>query len=153
MIALGVDVSTWKVAICGIREDGSLTKHPVPLDRRAVGARRLLGARLAAFSVLGAYRNEACIVLVEEPARGDIQRIACVVTEAAQAAIPGAVVMTARPNTWKLEALGYGAAKKPQIMEHARARGYEGDDQDIADAIGIADAAWGRWHASQGEAA
>jgi Holliday junction resolvasome RuvABC endonuclease subunit len=49
----------------------------------------------------------------------------------------------APPGRWKKLALGpgYGNAKKEQIMVWARERGYDGNLQDEADALGIAVAA------------
>lgn len=50
-------------------------------------------------------------------------------------------VDTLPPTSWKKEALGNGALKKPQIMDWARGVGYSGSSQDEADALGIARAA------------
>lgn len=152
MIALGIDVSTTKIAIGGIREDVSLVTKALELDPNARAARRLVGARLIAYAALGGHAGECCACVVENPLnrRPNMQLlgVAFVVIEAAQAAMPGAIVMDAHVGTWKKEALGdgHGGASKDEVMAHAIALGYQGDDQDIADALVMADCAWGRWH-------
>lgn len=153
MIALGCDVSTKKVAIAGIREDGTQTHHTLLLDHNQRGARRLVEARSVAFTVLRGYRAECHSVMVEEAWKGDIQRIAIVVSEAAQAALPGALVWTASPGMWKRETIGDGAATKDVVMAAAQGLGYEGRDQDLADALVMAQCAWERWNRALGEAA
>lgn len=50
-------------------------------------------------------------------------------------------VMTLPSAQWKREALGNGAAKKPDVMAGARRLGYRFNDQDAADAICMADCA------------
>jgi Holliday junction resolvasome RuvABC endonuclease subunit len=152
VIALGIDVSTKKLAIAGIREDGSLVTKALELDPNARAARRLVGARLVAHAALGGHAGECCACIVENPLnrRPNMQLlgVAFVVIEAAQSAMPGAIVMDAHVGTWKKEALGdgHGGATKEEVMAHAIALGYEGQDQDIADALVMADCAWGRWN-------
>lgn len=153
MIAIGVDVSTKRLAFAGIREDGSLALHALELDHTRRGARRLTEARSVAYAVLCGYAVDCCTVMVEEPARGDINRIAVVVSEAAQAAIPRAVVWTVRPQTWKFAAVGHGGAPKQDCLAYAQIRGYVGADQDLADALCMAAAAWKRWDTAIKEAA
>ncbi len=41
-------------------------------------------------------------------------------------------------SSWKSRSVGHGFAKKPQILEWARRRGYTGRLEDEADALGIA---------------
>jgi hypothetical protein len=41
-------------------------------------------------------------------------------------------------SQWKARAVGHGFAKKPQVLEWARRRGYGGSLEDEADALGIA---------------
>lgn len=150
MIALGIDVSTTKLAIAGVREDGSLTWHALPLNPDNRGARRLRAAREAGWAICDSYRKEASAVVVEIPwASGkssfSLLAIAAVVMEAAQAAIPNAVVMDVPTPTWKLETVGHGNATKAEVMAHVRGLGYEGDDQDVADALAMAQCAGERW--------
>jgi Holliday junction resolvasome RuvABC endonuclease subunit len=159
MVALGIDCSTRKLAVAGIREDGSIATHALELSPTARGARRLVGARTVAHAVLQPYAGEACACVIENPlnrrANMQLLGVAFVVIEAAQAAMPGCVVMDAHVGVWKREALGdgYGGADKALVMAHARGLGYEGDDQDLADALTMADCAWGRWHRAQRETA
>jgi hypothetical protein len=159
LIALGCDISTRKIAVAGIREDGSLVTRALELSPEARGARRLVGARLTAYAAFGGHAGEACACIVENPLnrRPNMQLlgVAFVVIEAAQAAMPGCVVMDAHVGTWKKEALGdgRGGADKAEVMAHAVGLGYTGTDQDVADALCMADAAWGRWHRAQREQA
>lgn len=152
MIAIGCDVSTRKIAVAGIREDGSLVTRALELDPNARGARRLVGARMVAYAAFAPHVAECCACVVENPLvrRADMRLVgvACVVIEAAQSAMPGAVVMDVHVGTWKREVLGdgHGGAPKSEVMAHARGLGYQGDDQDIADALALATCAWERWH-------
>lgn len=151
MIALGVDVSTKRLAIAGLRADGSITSHALSLDPNRRGAHRLREARTTAWAVLDGYRlQEACAVVVEIPWAANkssfaLLSVAAVVLEAAQAALPGAVVMDVPTPTWKLETVGHGNATKAEVMGHVRGLGYEGEDQDVADALCMAQVAWNRW--------
>lgn len=155
LIALGCDISTRKIAIAGIRENGSIATHALALDPTARGARRLVAARETAFAVLKPYAGECAACIVENPLirkpNMQLLGVAFVVIEAAQAAMPGAVVMDAHVGTWKKEAFGdgFGGADKALVMAHAASLGYDGDDQDIADALAMADAAWGRFNRAQ----
>jgi Holliday junction resolvasome RuvABC endonuclease subunit len=155
MLSIGIDVSTRKLAVAGIREDGGIATHALELSPTARGARRLVGARTTAHAVLSSYANDCAACVIENPlnrrANMQLLGVAFVVIEAAQAAMPGAVVMDAHVGVWKREALGdgFGGADKALVMAHARGLGYEGDDQDLADALAMADCAWGRWRRAQ----
>lgn len=155
MIALGCDISTRKLAFGGVRDDhaASITTHVLALDYTRQGAMRLREARAAAFGVFSGYQAECCTVMVEEPPRGDLMRLACVVAEAAQAAIPGALVWQPGPTVWKKELLGHGHAGKPIAVAFAQGLGYDGNDHDVADALCLAQLAWSRWNDALGEAA
>jgi len=151
MIALGIDVSTKKLAIAGLREDGSITHHVMMLDPDRRGARRLREARTTAWAVLDSYRlQEVCCVAVEIPWAANksnfaLLAIAGVAMEAAQAALPGAVILDVPTPTWKSETVGHGNATKLEVADHAAGLGYEGGDQDVADALCMAQLAWDRF--------
>lgn len=160
MIWLGIDVSSRKLAIAGIRESGSITYHAIPIAAGTAGARRLREARDATWAVMGAYRDDGATVTVEIPwasSKGGssfvLLSIAAVALEASQAAIPGAVVMDVPTSSWKMESVGYGNASKDDVMRHAAGLGYAGADQDVADALCIAQCGMERWLASDGAAA
>lgn len=159
MIALGFDISTSKVAIAGITDQGDIQTHAVHVPAGHVGARRLCVLRSALASSLVASRwQDACIAVIEIPwAAGDssfaLLSATGVVMETVQHAFPGAVVMEVPTPSWKLETIGRGSAPKSDCMAYARIRGYDGDDQDIADALCMAACAWSRWHRELGEAA
>jgi len=145
MIAIGIDLSVTKAAIGGVRADGNLATHTIALNPGLNGAHRLKELRATTRAVLGAYRAIGVAVLVEQPPNPTLRDMAAVAMEAAQAAIPGAVVMSIGPTGWKLESVGRGNATKPECLEFARALGYEGDDQDLAESLCMADVAWSRW--------
>lgn len=149
MIALGIDISTKKIAVAGIREDGSIVTKGFELDPKARGARRLVGARLTAYAALGEHDREAAIIVVENPRTrgGDMGLLgtAFVVVEAAQAACTNVVVMDVYPASWKKAVLGYGRADKLDALRFAHGLGYVGGDDDIADALCIAQLGWMRW--------
>lgn len=154
-----MDVSTRKIAIGGIRDGGKIVTSVLELDPDARGARRLVGARLTAFAAFGAYRTEcgACAVEIPLIKRADLRLlgVAAVVLEAAQAAMPGTVVMDVPVARWKKGALGdgHGNADKAEVMAHALTLGYQGSDQDVADALVIADYARGLWERATAGAA
>jgi Holliday junction resolvasome RuvABC endonuclease subunit len=151
MIALGIDVSTRKLAIAGLREDGTITHHALSLDPDRRGARRLREARTTAWAVLDGYRlQDVCCVVVEIPWAANksnfaLLAIAGVVMEAAQAALPQAVILDVPTPSWKSETVGHGNATKLEVGDHAAGLGYDGSDQDVADALCMAQMAWDRW--------
>lgn len=153
MIALGIDLSVRKLAIGGLRDDGTLTHHAFALDASLRGADRLVSLRRIAVAGLAPYASQAHVVLVEDVWRGELQRMAAVVEEAAKSTIPGAMVICLRPSQWKVWAIGHGDATKDALMAHAHRRGYDGDDQDIADALCMASGASERWQPQVEDAA
>lgn len=161
MIALGCDISTRKIAVAGIREDGSLVTRALELSPDARGARRLVGARLTAYAALGGHAGEAAVIVIENPYNRGFKGtpgmallgVAFVCIEAAQSACPGAVVMDCPPATWRKSVLGHGRADKDDAVRFAAGLGYDGNDLDIAEALCIAQHGWERWHASQTVAA
>src|SRR3954453_3939708 len=147
MIWLGIDVSSKRLAIAGIRDAGGIVTKALELDPKARGARRLVGARTVAHAALGGHANEAAVIAVEAPiAHGAnnnvLLGIAYVVMEAAQSACPGAVVMDVVPPTWRKAVLGKGNATKIHALDYADQLGYQGVDDDVAEALCVA--AWGR---------
>jgi Holliday junction resolvasome RuvABC endonuclease subunit len=87
-------------------------------------------------------------VFVEQPfAKGrnvhpSSQQMVGVVLAAVGVAVPSARLGLIAPASWKMRALGegHGHAEKPEIMEWARAQGYDRAFQDEADALGVATA-------------
>lgn len=152
MIALGIDVSTKKIAIAGIRDNDTIVTKALELNPKARGARRLVGARLVARAALSGHASEACMVVVENPmhARPNMGTlgIAFVVIEAAQAACPNAVVMDCPPSTWRKSVLGHGRADKDDALRYVKRYGYLGNDDDIAEALCLAQLGWDRWNAA-----
>lgn len=149
LVCLGIDVSSTKIAVGAIREDGSIAYHAAALPLGA-GARRLLTGLEATRAVLHPYRAVAAVIVVEIPwASGAssfaLLSMAGVAMAAAQQACPGAVVTDCPTPTWKLESVGRGNATKQDVMVHAHALGYTGVDQDVADALCMAQCGWVRW--------
>lgn len=160
MIALGIDVSSTKIAIAGIRDNGRLSTHALPLIEGAVGARRLREVRDVCWAILSTYARDATCVCVEIPwasSKGGssfvLLSIAAVALEASQASMPGAVVMEVPTPSWKVETVGSGNATKDDVMAHVRGLGYDGQDQDVADALCLAQCARERWTRAAGAAA
>jgi hypothetical protein len=164
MIALGIDVSTRALAIAGIRDDdatppGRIVTSKLELDRKARGARRLVGARLAAHAALSGHATEACVIAIEVPIVGgrannkELLAVAYVVVEAAQAACPNAIVMDVPLSTWRKDVLGHGNADKAAALVYAMDLGYTDGDDDLAEALCVAEYGWGRWRAGTREQA
>jgi Holliday junction resolvasome RuvABC endonuclease subunit len=157
MIALGADVSTKKIALAALRDDGTFKLHNIAvIDAR--GARRLMQVRAAVrVAVMGRF-PETAVAAVEIPwaasaSSFSLLAIAAVTLEAIQAAVPGAVVLDVPTQTWKKDSVGHGNASKADVLAHAQGLGYQGDDQDSADALCMAQGAWERWLRAAGEAA
>lgn len=149
MIALGVDVSTKKIAFSTIDDDGRIVPnvHILLGDHR--GARRLCEARRIARTQARRY-SDLAVAVVEIPwARSGssfaLLSIAAVCLEAVQAEHPGAVVLDLPTQSWKLDSVGRGNASKDECMAYAHGLGMMGADQDVADATCMAQAAWYRW--------
>jgi Holliday junction resolvasome RuvABC endonuclease subunit len=152
VISLGADVSTTKIALAAIDEHGAITTCCVPVED-ARGARRLMQVRAAATAAIPGRFPEIAVAAVEIPwAKGAssfaLLSVAAVTLEAIQDAAPGAVVLDVPTSVWKLDSVGHGNASKAEVMEHARGLGLEGDDQDLADALCLAQGVWERWHAA-----
>jgi Holliday junction resolvasome RuvABC endonuclease subunit len=152
MVSLGIDISTRRIAIGGIRDDNTLVTKMLELNPAARGARRLVGARMTAHAALGAHAGEALVIVVERPNHRSngmaLLGLAFCVIEAAQAACPGAIVMDCPPSTWKAQVLGHGHADKQAALAFAADLGHETNDDDVADALCLAEYGWARWRAS-----
>jgi Holliday junction resolvasome RuvABC endonuclease subunit len=149
VICLGIDVATTKLAIGGIREDGSVVYHVGALPV-GTGSRRLLAGLDITHAMLHPYRIDAAVIVVEIPwARASssfaLLSMAGIAMAGAQQTCPGAVVIDAPTPSWKLGSVGHGNATKAEVLAHANAIGYEGIDQDCADAVCMAQFAWTRW--------
>lgn len=159
MLALGIDISTRKIAVVGITERGDLHTHAIGVPAGRTGAQRLCVMRTVLASSLKAERwQDTCVALVEIPWAAGSSSFALlsatgVVLETVQAQFPGAIVMDVPTPSWKRETVGHGMAPKQDCMTYAQGIGYDGTDQDLADAACMASAAWGRWHAQVGTAA
>lgn len=150
MIALGIDPSSRKIATVSLGEDGQITTRLLPVaDER--GARRLAFIRSALGVQLSQFKDVAVIVVEvpwANPKMGSsfvLLSTAGVIMETAQAVHPGAVVLDVPTSSWKLDSVGKGNASKAEVLEHAQARGLDGDDQDLADALCMAECGWYRW--------
>ncbi len=139
---VGVDVSTRKLAFVAHMSTGEVRCLVRPLDGSLRGARRLHHARLVAERTARTMFPDAACVAVELPFTPHqnvaLMGVAAVTLEAVQAAVPGAVVLDVNTGVWKRDTVGFGNASKEHVMAHARAQGYDGSDQDVADAWCIA---------------
>lgn len=152
---VGVDVSTKKLAFAGISDDGQIHTAVRPIQD-ARGARRLNHVRAQTMAMtydrIFDYKIEAVeSVAVEIPWAGSrssfaLLSVAAVTLEAVQALCPYAVVMELTTGEWKRESVGHGNATKLEVMTHALNRGLPvNHDQDLADALCIAEAMVGRY--------
>lgn len=146
LTALGVDVSTNKIALVALDTEGDLKAYNVPVMPGQHGAVRLRQVRAAVRAALQGRFPTVHAAMVEIPwaKRGSsfaLLSIAGVCLEAVQSVHHGAVVFDVPTQTWKLESVGHGNATKAQVAEHARGLGLLGDDQDQADACCLAQAA------------
>jgi len=145
---VGIDVSTANLAFCGIANNGDITTRVIPLDPSLRGgwrfseAHRLAHIGLAQFSAVVAVGVE--IPWAVRPSF-DLLGVAAVASMAAQERLPSAVVMEMTTGSWKKESVGFGNASKADVMAHAQSRGLLLDDQDLADALCIAECMVGRW--------
>lgn len=143
---LGIDVSGPKLALGYYGADGNLDWATFACQRR--GPSRLVYWRQAIHDRPHLF-DDVVTVIVEIPwaaARSSwtLLSIAGVVVEAC-AATCGAPVMEMSTGTWKKLSVGHGNAMKPQVLEHAQKLGYTGTDQDVADALCMAQAGWKRY--------
>lgn len=150
LTALGIDPSSKKIATAGLDEDGNITTRLLPVPAALRGAQRLAYIRSALSVQLSQFRDVAVIV-VEIPWAHPrpsfvLLSIAGVILEAAQSTHPDVEVLGATTGEWKLATVGKGNASKADVLGHAHGRGYFGEDQDIADALAMAEMGWGRWH-------
>lgn len=152
MVSLGIDPSTAKVAVASLADTGAVDHdtYRIPSDVR--GARRLRYIRQLLSVELRRFEQVAVIV-VEIPwsprSRGtsfSLMGSAAVLMEAAQCAHHGAVVLELPTQSWKADSVGNGNASKAEVMAHAIGLGLDVDDQDVADALCMAQAGWVAWH-------
>lgn len=147
--AVGIDVSTKRLAFATVTADGGAGRMRVAdIESSDRGARRLARARACAFSMTRQF-PDAYVYAVEVPFTKHqsfaLMGIAAVVLEAVQAAVPDAVVLEVSTGVWKKSTVGFGNATKDHVMGHAHDLGYAGDDQDLADALCIAEFAHEAW--------
>lgn len=156
MLAVGVDVSTRRLAFAAVTDEVRRIQV-VELDNRERGARRLMQARAAVRACVEHKFRDATVFGVEVPftphQNQALMGIAAVTLEAVQAAMPYAAVLDLNTGTWKRDAVGFGNASKEQVARWATGLGYEGGDQDVCDAIGVAVCAREAWLSAVREAA
>lgn len=142
--ALGVDVSTRRIAVGWVSSDGDVGAVSADVDPKLRGAQRLAEVRLAAWSAAAAANLRAGaphLVVVEDANVGSatnkplIQAVGVVLEALSDYPCP---ILELPIGTWKKLALGNGAAKKGAIWEGALAWGARPDNQDEADAVMIA---------------
>lgn len=150
MNAIGIDPSTRRIAIAALTDKGRL-KHRILSIPDTRGAQRLRAIRDATADALTAF-SEVAVVVVEIPWANPkfgssfaLLSTAAVLMEAAQFAHPGAIVLDMPTQSWKTNSVGHGNASKLAVMEHAYGLGLSVADQDVADAICMAQAGWERW--------
>ena len=142
---LGLDPSSRAVGLAAIHETGELHHHLLTapgnvVADRFVWLRREIRQWITPFADTGVM----CAV-IEDPAMhlaGSTLRASLgVVLEAVRSILPNTAIHVLKSTEIKRHALGNGAGKKRDLMTGARLLGYDGDSQDVADAICCADAA------------
>jgi Holliday junction resolvasome RuvABC endonuclease subunit len=154
---VGIDAGSIKCGLAALNDDGDITTHLVELKARTAMPDRLVALDLAVAAWLTRLADTGtwCCV-VENPVheRGGSTLLAsygvCVAAARRMLRCP---VMTPTNTEWKSHTPVGGKAKKDDVMRYSRLLGYEGDSQDIADAVGCADAARALTAKSLGEAA
>lgn len=152
MICLGIDPSSKRLAFAALKDDGDIAHHVVVIPDELRGAQRLHSIRRVTVESLQGY-GMPVVIVVEIPwanpkAGGSsfvLLSIAGVLMEAAQEACPYAVVLDMPTQVWKRDSVGNGNASKADVLTHAQALGMVGTDQDVADALCMAQAGWGAW--------
>jgi hypothetical protein len=159
LLYIGVDVATTKLAFASINSTGELSDRVIQLVAGVRGARRDMGAAIATRRLLApvdAMGNGtiACIGVEVPVGQGtELPGLGRVVAAAAQEAVPAATVFHVNVGTWKKSTVGAGNATKDMVARHAAELGYVGDDQDVADALCVAEHVRGLWVRSTREAA
>jgi Holliday junction resolvasome RuvABC endonuclease subunit len=147
----GIDVSSQKgIAFAWLDAGGNITYRKLHTDLELRGARRLVQIRAAstALAVRQMGNTGCCLVEIPWAARDDsfvLLSITGVVLEAVQAGAPHLAVMEVPTAQWKRWSVGKGNASKDEYRRHALNLGYEGNDEDIAAAVCMAQAAWNRY--------
>lgn len=155
----GIDPSTKRIALARLEPDVGgtrLTVDTLPLAQPKEPAQRLARAHAALPQLFGSWREHMeagtapSHVYVEQPFATVFKgkprvhpqsyfMVGIVLAVLAQELYDTRVCLI-DPPSWKCRALGkgHGHAKKPEILEWAKGRGYAGESEDEADAIGIA---------------
>ena len=141
----GIDPGSINCGLAALTDSGDMRTQLIELKPRRPMPDRLVQLRTEIRRWLTQFADDGtwCAV-VENPVheRGGSTLLAAygVCVEAASSVLR-CPVMTPTNSEWKGHALANGAAKKPHVMTHALLLGYAGVSQDVADAIGCADAA------------
>jgi Holliday junction resolvasome RuvABC endonuclease subunit len=145
---LGIDPSSRRIAVAAITDTGDIGHHVQIIPDGHKGARRLHLIRRVMLDSLRAYgRPEVVVVEVPWSPRPSVvlHQISGVLLEVAQEAFPCAVVIDMPTQVWKRDSVGPGNASKAQVLAHAHGLGLIGNDQDVADALCMAQAGFEAW--------
>lgn len=152
MICIGIDPSSKRIAVAALADDGDIDHHVRRIAPNLRGAQRLTAIRGGLVRDLISRYDRPLVIVVEipwaNPKSGSsfvLMSIAGVLLEAAQNAHPDSVVIEMPTQVWKADSVGNGNASKAAVLEHAQALGMRGDDQDVADALCMAQAGWHAW--------
>lgn len=143
LFALGVDVSTKATAMVVLDHTGVFAHRLVKHDTREEGARRLMQIRQAVRGVLDLAGWDVCVAAVENPANRfrsvPLEQSGAVVLEAVQATYRGAIVLDPTPSEWQRVTIGCGPDAKARSLAHARANGFDTEDDNLSDAFCLAE--------------
>lgn len=149
MRSIGIDPDSTAFVMVSMDEDGGVVTRRVPLVKTRDQAARLVNIRMMATFQLVA-ENDVAVITIEipwgNPSNPHLMAIHGVLQEAAKWTHPDAVVLATPTQSWKKDTVGRGNATKAEVMAHARARGLSESDQDLADALCMAESGWSRWN-------
>jgi hypothetical protein len=142
-LALGIDCSTVATALVVVDEDGYRGHRLVQHKTKDQGARRLATIRGQAFIALqlSGWKPDVCAVEVPLNVRRSfaLESCAAVVMEAVQAFWPHLIVLDPVPSTWQSWVLESRVKDKRQALAYASSCGLETLDDNLADALCIAE--------------
>lgn len=143
VLSLGVDCSTTQTALVVIDHNGFHALRRVIHDTKEQGARRLMQIRAAVGGALDCARWDLHVATVEVPVNVHrsfaLESCAAVVLEVIQQRYPHLIVLDPTPRQWQAFVFDTAVRGKHQALEHASAHGLDTDDDNLADALCLAE--------------
>lgn len=142
-LALGIDCSTVATALVLVDDDGFRAHRLVKHSTKDQGARRLMQVREQVFVSLQLTGWQPDVAAVEVPLNVHrsfaLESCAAVVMECVQTRWPQLIVLDPVPSVWQSWVFESRSKGKRQALAYAAAAGLDTDDDNLADALAIAD--------------